>query len=53
MEEKRGDMRKVVEESNSNRNKEEVRVTDRAKSNSMPNPVKGLTMSLYPMNKEH
>lgn len=32
---------------------EEKRTTNREKSNSMPNPVKGLSLSLYPMNKEH
>ena len=53
MREKEGDTRKEVEQINSNRNKEEARISDRAKPNSMPNPVKGLTLSLYPMIKEH
>lgn len=53
MKEKRGDTRKVADQQNSNRNKEESRIIERAKPSSMPNPVKGLTLSLYPMIKEH
>ena len=34
-------------------NKMEIRMSDQAKPNHIPNPVKGLSLSLYSMNKEH
>lgn len=33
--------------------KGERRMVVQEKSSNMPNPVKGLTLSLYPMNREH
>jgi len=54
MTDRRADMRKdVVAQSKSDTNKPEKTVAVREKTGSMPNPVKGLTLSLYPMIKEH
>jgi len=54
MKEKRGDTRKkAVIKSNPDSDKTEMKMAHREKSSSMPNPVKGLTLSLYSMTKEH
>lgn len=54
MKESRGDARKEsVIRSNPDRNKAATRAPNREKPDSMPNPVKGLTLSLYPMIKQH
>lgn len=54
MKENRGDTRKdVVTQSKSDSNKAEKKMAVHEKPGSMPNPVKGLTLSLYPMIKEH
>ncbi|MGB2865011.1 MAG: hypothetical protein WBC05_16915 [Sedimentisphaerales bacterium] len=54
MKEKRGDTsKKTVIKSNPDSIKEEIKIAHREKSSSMPNPVKGLTLSLYSMIKEH
>jgi hypothetical protein len=54
MKEDRRDTRKeTVVRSDADRNKEETRMAHCENPSSMPNPVKGLTLSLYPMNKEH
>jgi hypothetical protein len=43
----------VTTQSESGKRKVEKRMVIREKPTSMPNPVKGLTLSLYPMIKEH
>jgi hypothetical protein len=54
MKESQGETRKVVvTQSKLDSNKAEKRMEVREKPGNMPNPVKGLTLSLYPMNKEH
>jgi len=54
MKDNRGDTRKeAVIKSNTDTNKAEIKMAHREKSSSMPNPVKGLTLSLYSMIKEH
>jgi hypothetical protein len=54
MKDKRGEtIKKAVIESNTDSNKSAMKTAHREKSNNMPNPVKGLTLSLYSMIKEH
>ena len=54
MKDNRGNMRKeAVIKSNPDPNKAEIKMAPREKTSSMPNPVKGLTLSLYSMIKEH
>jgi hypothetical protein len=53
MKESRGDTRKDVVTQSKSDNKAEKRIVAREKPDSMPNPVKGLTLSLYPIIKEH
>jgi hypothetical protein len=54
MKEKRGETsKKAAIESDTDANKASMKMAHREKSNNMPNPVKGLTLSLYSMIKEH
>lgn len=54
MKDNRGDTsKKAVIKSNPAPIKAEIKIAHREKSSSMPNPVKGLTLSLYSMTKEH
>lgn len=54
MKENRGDTgKKGVTHSKPDCKKAEMKMADREKPSSMRNPVKGLTLSLYRMIKEH
>jgi hypothetical protein len=54
MKDERGETsKKAVTESKKDPIKAEIKIAHREKSSTMPNPVKGLTLSLYSMIKEH